>query len=74
MNCLDCVNDAELANAAVGVCSDCGAGVCRAHARVTARQLHVDAVIARRIAVDPPARVVRCGMCQSAHTAHPDAT
>lgn len=65
MNCFDC--DAYgLVTAAVAICADCGAGVCSDHAHVTVRWLTRAAAINRTVAVQPPARTVRCDVCQAA--------
>ena len=56
---------------AVAVCADCGAAVCHDHARVTARWLTRTMVINRVVAVEPPARTIRCGICQAARDAAP---
>ncbi len=68
MNCLDC---ASLGNRvpAVGICVDCGAGVCLDHAQVLPHWLTRTAVINRIVTVDPPGRILRCPVCQAAHDA-----
>jgi hypothetical protein len=73
MNCLDCAGT-QRAVAAVGICHDCGAGVCADHAQVAPRWLTRTAAINRTFAVEPPARVVRCAVCevaQRAASSHP---
>ena len=73
MNCFDCAalgGDA----AAVAVCGDCGAAVCAGHAHVTARWLTRTMVINRVVAVEPPARTIRCSVCQAARDAAPAAS
>lgn len=65
MNCFDCAGLGHPAEA-VAVCVDCGAGVCHDHAYVAARWLTRTAVINRTVAVEPPARTIRCGLCQQA--------
>ena len=57
--------------AAVAICADCGAAVCHHHAHVTARWLTRTAVINRTVAVEPPTRIIRCGICPAAHDAAP---
>ena len=71
MNCFDC---AALGSAmvAVAVCADCGAAVCHDHAHVAIRWLTRVEAINRPVRVEPPARSVRCGMCQAAHDAATD--
>lgn len=68
MNCLDC-NLAGVAAAAIGICRDCGAGVCATHATVRDHHLTRTVTINRLIPVEPPARVVRCHVCTAAHDA-----
>ena len=43
------------------------------HAHVTARWLTRTMVINRVVAVEPPARTIRCGVCQAARDAAPAA-
>ena len=71
MNCFDC---AALGSAmtAVAVCADCGAGVCPDHAHVAIRRLTRTLAINRLVRVEPPARSVRCGVCQAAQSAAAD--
>jgi hypothetical protein len=68
MNCLDCAAHG-LCAAAVAICVDCGAGVCWDHSEVEPRWLTRTAVINRVVVVEPPARVVRCGVCSEARGA-----
>jgi hypothetical protein len=70
MNCFDCAALGQLSGA-VAICADCGAAVCQDHAHVTARWLTRIAVINRVVAVEPPARSIRCGVCQAARDAAP---
>lgn len=70
MNCFDCAAHDRTA-AAVAVCADCGAAVCQDHAHVTARWLTRTMVINRTVAVEPPARTIRCTVCQAARDAVP---
>jgi hypothetical protein len=65
MNCFDCAAYG-LPTVAVAVCADCGAGVCSDHAHVTARWLTRTAAINRTVPVQPPARTLRCAVCQAA--------
>ena len=68
MNCLDCAG-LQRAVAAVAICHDCGAGVCSEHAQVAPRWLTRSAAINRALVVEPPARVVRCAVCDLAQRA-----
>ena len=70
MNCFDC---AALGHdvGAVAVCADCGAAVCHHHAHVTARWLTRTLIINRTVTVEPPARTIRCAVCQAARDAAP---
>lgn len=65
MNCLDCAANDQV-TPAVGVCCDCGAGVCVDH--VVSRERHLTRVmtISMRVEVEPPARVLRCKVCTTA--------
>jgi hypothetical protein len=71
VNCLDCTGLGRSV-AAVAICADCGAGVCRDHAQVIPRWLTRTAVVNRTVRADPPARVIRCGLCQQARDAAAD--
>jgi hypothetical protein len=68
MHCFDCAALGD-ATAAVAVCADCGAAVCAAHAHVTPRWLTRTMVINRVVAIEPPARTIRCTVCQAANDA-----
>jgi hypothetical protein len=68
MNCFDCAALGDSA-AAVAICSDCGAAVCAAHAHLSPRWLTVTMAINRVVAVEPPARTIRCTVCQAARDA-----
>ena len=70
MNCFDCAALGDHIDA-VAICADCGAAVCHDHAQVTARWLTRTMVINRVVAVEPPARTIRCGICQVARDAAP---
>lgn len=72
MNCFDCVSLGHSTDA-VAVCADCGAALCHDHAHVSAHWLTRTAVINRTVIVEPPARLIRCGVCQAAHDAAPTA-
>ncbi len=73
MNCFDCTL-AGTATPAVAVCHDCGAGVCAQHAKEREHHLTRTATINRIITVEPPARLIFCTVCTSAHdAAHHDA-
>lgn len=68
MNCFDCAAIGHTAPA-VAVCVDCGAGMCADHAHLTPHWLTRSAVINRVEVVEPPARVLRCSVCQTAQDA-----
>jgi hypothetical protein len=74
VNCLDCAQTADRDRAAVGICRDCGAAVCRDHAVVRRRRRVRLAIIMRPVGVDPPARVLRCTTCDAAYRAAPDSS
>jgi Uncharacterized protein conserved in archaea (DUF2180) len=65
MNCFDCAALGQPTEA-VAVCADCGAALCHDHAHTTARWLTRTMVINRVVAIEPPARTIRCGVCQAA--------
>jgi hypothetical protein len=67
VNCFDCAGRGHPAEA-VAVCVGCGAGVCRDHACVAARW-ETTAALNHMVTVEPPARTIRCGLCQQAHDA-----
>lgn len=71
MNCFDCATSGS-ATIAVAVCADCGAAVCHDHAHAAIRRLTRMAAINRPVRVEPPARSIRCGICQAAHDAATD--
>ncbi len=73
MNCFDCAAFGHQAEA-VAICADCGAAVCSAHAHVTPRWLTRIMAINRVVAVEPPARTIRCTVCQAARDAAPRAS
>lgn len=68
MNCFDCAA-LDRQRAAVGICRDCGAGVCSDHARLSPRWLTRLEVINRTVRVEPPARVLLCPVCEAAREA-----
>ena len=70
MNCFDCAALGDHVDA-VAICADCGAAVCHDHAHVTARWLTRTMLINRVVAVEPPARTIRCAVCQAARDAAP---
>ncbi len=70
MNCFDCAARGQDTQA-VAVCAGCGAAVCHDHAHVTARWLTRTMVINRVVTIEPPARTIRCGICQAARDAAP---
>ncbi len=65
MNCLDCASK-DHSTPAIGVCHDCGAGVCVDHAVARDRHLTRIMTISMEVEVDPPARILRCGVCSAA--------
>ena len=65
MNCFDCAALGDQVSA-VAICADCGAAICQRHAHVTPRWLTRVAIINRVVAIEPPARTIRCGVCQAA--------
>ena len=68
MNCYDCAAHGHT-TPAVAICADCGAATCPSHAHLTPRWLTRTMVINRTVAVEPPARTIRCGICQAARDA-----
>ena len=70
MKCFDCAALGQSADA-LAVCPGCGAAVCSDHAHLGPRWLSYTAVINRTVAVEPPARTIRCSVCQAAHDAVP---
>ena len=70
MNCIDCASLGQH-TAAVGICTDCGAGICGDHARLSSHWLTWTAALNRVVSVDSPGRLVRCPVCRSAHDAAP---
>jgi hypothetical protein len=73
MNCFDCAALGRSAQA-VAICADCGAAVCIDHSHVTAHWRTRILPISRPVSVGPPARIIRCHVCQAACDAAPDAT
>ncbi len=69
MECLDCILSEGRPTPAVGVCVDCGAGVCSHHAVIVEHHLTRPAAIMREIPVEPAARLVRCERCHAARQA-----
>jgi hypothetical protein len=74
MKCFDCATHGE-ASSAVAICAGCGAGLCLEHSHVDPRWLTRTMAINRTVTVEPPARVVQCGVCAHAEEAatHPAA-
>jgi hypothetical protein len=68
VNCIEVDHD-DGEVTAVGVCSRCGAGVCRAHAVIHPLHLTVDRAVNRRVPVEPPARRILCLVCDAAEAA-----
>ena len=60
MLCLDC-NLVQMQEPAVGICVDCGAGVCRDHAVVRRRGSEPGSLLERQLADAP--RTLRCSVC-----------
>jgi hypothetical protein len=65
MNCLDCAANGQV-TPAVGVCHDCGAGVCADHVVSGDRHLTRLEGIGMKVKVEPPARLLRCEVCTAA--------
>lgn len=72
MNCLDC-NNPTTPIPAVAVCHDCGAGICTDHAVIEAHYLTRMIPLGMPVAVEPPARIIRCVACANANDALRDA-
>jgi hypothetical protein len=70
MNCFDCAACGR-STEAVAICTDCGAAICANHTHTTPRWLTTTVSINRTVAVTPPARTLRCGVCRTAHDALP---
>jgi len=68
MNCFDCSIHGHTAPA-VAICHDCGAAICAEHATTAEHHLTRMVPLGRRVAVDPPMRVIRCHTCAAAATA-----
>jgi len=68
MNCIDCSSLNQRTDA-VAVCGDCGAALCHSHAHVSPHWLTRTAVINRTVTIEPPARTIRCAVCQTAREA-----
>ena len=68
MNCFDCASSGYSTDA-VAVCADCGAAIRHDHVHVSPRWLTRTAVLNRTVTVEPPARAIRCGVCEAAHDA-----
>lgn len=68
MNCYDCAT-AGTTSPAVAICHDCGAGVCLAHAAAVEHHLTRTVAVNRLVDVEPPARLIRCLVCNAAHEA-----
>lgn len=65
MNCLDCATNDQV-TPAVGVCHDCGAGVCVDHVATRDKYLTRTVALSMHVDVEPPARVLRCEVCTTA--------
>ena len=68
MNCLDCAAAGQ-ATPAVGVCHDCGAGICLDHVVTSPHHLTRSAAVAMEVNVEPPGRMLRCELCNTAFEA-----
>jgi hypothetical protein len=66
VNCLDC-QDSSTDAPAVGVCHQCGAGVCAEHAVIKWQRLSCVRAVARVVVIDRPVRRVLCQACARAH-------
>lgn len=69
MNCLDCMTESRV-QAAVAVCTGCGAAVCRDHAKVrehTLTRTVPGGMGLMTVPTTPAARLVRCLQCDAAH-------
>ena len=65
MNCLDC-NSSTSQVPAVAICHDCGAGICADHANIDTDYLTRMVALGMPVAVEPPARIIRCNTCAKA--------
>ena len=68
MNCYDCAM-ADRTAAAVGICHDCGAGICADHATATPHHLTRMVPLGRKVPIEPAARTIRCQICAAAAAA-----
>lgn len=68
MTCWDCLDGLGEQRAAVAVCEGCGAAVCRAHAVERVVRLTTTVGLGQVVAVDTPARRIRCRICDAAET------
>jgi hypothetical protein len=68
MKCLNCAL-ANVQTTAVAVCVSCGAALCLKHSVIEERWLTRPAVMLREEPVEPPARIVQCATCATAHAA-----
>ena len=66
MNCFDCSTESDRATTATGVCSACGAGVCRSHTLVDPVVEHVHN-IGRPHELIHPGRRLHCRTCAPEH-------
>jgi len=67
MNCCEC-SLKDTTSTAVGVCSQCGAALCREHVSVCVREIvHTNAVGSPTIH-DPAGRTLCCATCRDAGT------
>ena len=71
MNCFDCAELGTRATA-IAICTDCGAALCHEHAHVVVRWLTKTVIIDRQVLVNPPARTICCGVCNTARQAAHD--
>ncbi|RAG87040.1 hypothetical protein DN069_03545 [Streptacidiphilus pinicola] len=69
MNCLDC-DRKDMTAPALGICTNCGAGVCGAHLRVTEQALACRTREGETREVAPSARRILCPTCDQARHAY----
>lgn len=68
MNCYDCHQTGD-ATPAIGVCHDCGAGICAEHTTESLITLTVITATNWQAPVVPPQRRIRCRTCAVANDA-----
>ncbi|WP_079001362.1 DUF2180 family protein [Streptomyces sp. AS58] len=70
MNCYECVVGAGPVRAAVGICRECGAGLCTEHLRIETVEMHRPAGMGKSTS-DLPARRMVCPVCASSEATVP---